>query len=81
MSLKQDFETFCDDIQLDNKADMESTAGEIAKKLNTHYYDLDKDTSSHMYIVGSVGRETAIKNSSDLDLLFDLPQSVYKIKI
>lgn len=41
MSLKQDFETFCDDIQLDNKADMESTAGEIAKKLNTHYYDLD----------------------------------------
>ena len=78
MSLKQDFQTFCDDIQFDNKADMESTAGEIAKKLNAHYYGLDKVTSSHMYIVGSVGRETAIKNSSDLDLLFDLPQSVYK---
>ena len=56
---------------------MESTAGEIAKKLNKHYYDIDSDSSSHMYIVGSVGRATAIKGSSDLDILFDLPQDVY----
>lgn len=56
---------------------MEKTAGEIAKKLNKHYYELDSDTSSHLYIVGSVGRQTAIKGSSDLDILFDLPQSVY----
>jgi hypothetical protein len=78
VALEQDFETFCDEIQLNNKADMESTAGEIAKKLNSHYYGLDKDVSSHLYIVGSVGRNTAIKDSSDLDLLFDLPQSVFK---
>lgn len=56
---------------------MEKTAGEIAKKLNNHYYNLDGDTSSHLYIVGSVGRQTAIKGSSDLDIIFDLPHSIY----
>lgn len=77
MALKEDFETFCSNIQLDNRSDMETSAGEIAKKLNEHYYDLDKDTSTHLYIVGSVGRQTAIKDSSDLDIIFDLPTSVY----
>ena len=57
---------------------MKRTAGEIAKKLNNHYYDLSADTHSHMYIVGSVGRGTAIAGNSDLDLLFDLPNEVYK---
>lgn len=56
---------------------MEKTAGEIAKKLNKHYYELDSDTSTHLYIVGSVGRQTAIRGSSDLDIIFDLPQSIY----
>ena len=78
MSLGKDFESFCGSIKLDNFADMEKSAGEIAKKLNSYYYELDKDSSSHLYIVGSVGRNTAIKNSSDLDIIFDLPDSVYK---
>lgn len=78
MSVKKDFKTFCSNILLDNRVDMETSAGEIAKKLNTYYYALDKDTSSHLYIVGSVGRSTAIKDSSDLDIIFDLPSSVYK---
>lgn len=78
MSLEKDFETFCNNILLDNRNDMETSAGEIAKKLNSHYYNLDKDTSSYLYIVGSVGRNTAIKDSSDLDIIFDLPNSVYK---
>ncbi len=56
---------------------MENTAGEIAKKLNKYYYELDGDSSSHLYVVGSVGRQTAIKGSSDLDILFDLPQAVF----
>lgn len=78
MALDKDFETFCKDIVLDNLSDIEKSTGEIAKKLNSVYYDLESDTSSHMYIVGSVGRHTAIKGSSDLDLIFDLPESVYK---
>lgn len=44
----------------------------------TKPYNLDSDKTSHMYIVGSVGRETAIKGVSDLDILFDLPVEVFK---
>lgn len=57
---------------------MKTSAGEIAKKLNKVYYELESESELHMYIVGSVGRNTAIKGSSDLDLLFDLPKDVYK---
>ena len=78
MSMADDFKLFCEEISLDNLSEMQTTAGEIAKKLNKHYYNLDKDTESHLYIVGSVGRSTAIKGISDLDIIFDLPDSVYK---
>lgn len=74
--LKEDFETFCSNIQLDNEEEMNITIKEITKKLNKHYYDIE-DEEEHMYIVGSVGRGTAIKNTSDLDILFDLPKEVY----
>lgn len=77
MSLKDDFETFIDKLKPDNISNMETTAGEIAKKLNKNYYDLDSDGDTHMYIVGSVGRGTSIKGVSDLDLLFDLPSEKY----
>lgn len=77
MSLKANFETFCSNIEPDNLEEMKTTAGEIAKKLNAVYYNLEKDTTSHLYIVGSVGRNTSIKNNSDLDLIFDLPHSIY----
>ena len=76
--MKTDFKTFCAAILLDNRNDMQKTAGEIAKKLNKHYYNLDGETTDHLYIVGSVGRNTAIKGSSDLDILFELPQETYQ---
>lgn len=74
--LKEDFETFCSNIQLDNEEEMNTTIKEITKKLNKHYYDIE-DEEEHMYTVGSVGRGTAIKNTSDLDILFDLPKEIY----
>ena len=78
MALKDDFKTFCTDIKLSNRDDMETHAGEIAKKLNKYYYNLQGDSETHMYIVGSVGRNTAVESCSDLDLLFELPDEVYK---
>lgn len=78
MGIKEDFETFTQNIQLDTLSNMETTTGEICKKLNASYYGLDSDKESHMYIVGSIGRETAIKGVSDLDLIFDLPNETYK---
>lgn len=74
--IKDDFSTFCENIKLDNLNDMKTTVNEITKKLNKHYYDIDDD-EKNMYIVGSIGRTTAKKNTSDLDILFDLPKSVY----
>lgn len=78
MSLEDDFQIFINNLEPTNITAMETTVGEIAKKLNNHYYDLTGDTTSHMYIVGSVGRTTSIKGVSDLDILFDLPNEVYK---
>lgn len=77
MSISDDFEIFCSNIILDNRDSMEISTGEIAKKLNDVYYDLTSEKEQQMYIVGSVGRESAIKNSSDLDLIFDLPNDLY----
>ena len=74
--IEESFKEFCENLDLDNYSDMEKTVKDIAKKLNKHYYETD-DTEEHMYIVGSVGRGTAIKNTSDLDILFDLPREVY----
>ncbi len=76
MSLNESFSEFCKSIELDS-ADMLKSASEIAKKLNKEYYDLDSESQKHMYVVGSVGRKTAIKGSSDLDLLFALPKATY----
>lgn len=78
MASGADFETFCQNILLDNYDEMKTSAGEIAKKLNKSFYGLESDSSSHLYIVGSVGRKTAIKDSSDLDIIFDLPEATYK---
>ena len=72
------FDVLCSNIALDNFDEMEKSAKSIAKKLNSVYYELDNDDTSHLYIVGSVGRKTAIKGSSDLDILFDLPSDTYK---
>ena len=70
MTLEKEFKSFCKAITLDNYDDMKNTAEEIAKKLNSYYYGTEGDISSHIYIVGSVGRRTAIRGSSDLDILF-----------
>ena len=72
------FDVLCSNLELDNFEEMEKSAKSIAKKLNSVYYNEDGDDTSHLYIVGSVGRQTAIKGSSDLDILFDLPVDTYK---
>jgi len=76
MTIGGDFRDFCKAIRLNNE-DMKISAGEIAKKLNKEYYGVDSEKDEHMFIVGSVGRYTAIKGSSDLDLLFQLPDEIY----
>jgi len=77
MTLGNDFKEFCEDIVLDNRDTINTSINEIAKKLNSCYYELENEKESNMYVVGSVGRNTAIKGTSDVDLIFDLPQETY----
>ena len=80
MAINADFKSFCKDIKIsDSKmSEFNTTTGEIANKLNSAYYGLTDNRSDHMYTVGSVGRGTAIAGVSDLDIIFDLPNEVYK---
>ncbi|MBA1435195.1 SMODS domain-containing nucleotidyltransferase, partial [Bombilactobacillus bombi] len=78
MSLANDFEYFCSQITPSDKElkDIEIKIKRIVKKLNQTYYEIDSD-SDHLYTVGSVGRDTAISNISDYDIIFDLPHETF----
>lgn len=77
MSLGTSFQSFCKEIQfVDNKVSV--SCKEITKKLNKHYYDLASEEKEHSFVVGSIGRGTAVKNTSDVDIIFQLPNSVFQ---
>lgn len=76
MDEKQSFENFFDSISLDSLSEYQSSIESLTKLLNKKYYDLNS-ADDHCHVVGSVGRQTAVSETSDLDLLFVLPQEVY----
>ena len=77
MSISSVFKEFCTSIQLVEKEKWRSRIGEITKKINKKYYNLDNNDRNHKLQVGSVGRYTAINSVSDYDILFNLPWDVY----
>ena len=72
------FETFCSNIKMSTETvgTISYRYKQITKRLNTDYYYSDSETYHSLY-VGSYGRDTEIL-SSDIDMLFEFPQSVYK---
>ena len=72
------FSSFCSALRIN--AELRSSigyrTGRIAKQLNSDFRNLDSDTANRFY-VGSFGRNTAIPSVSDLDVLYELPYSVY----
>ena len=79
MKIKESFSNFYNEIHLEDTSTFDSAIKSITKKLNEKYYsadDIDFETANSV-IVGSIGRGTAIKNTSDVDMLFILPWSVY----
>ena len=70
------FSTFCGNIQVKNGATISTRYKNITKRLNTDFWPTTSDTSHSLY-VGSYGRKTAIHGTSDVDLIFQLPYSVY----
>lgn len=77
MGLADWFSTFCSNIQVQDGGTISTRYKNITQRLNTDFWDTTSDTSHSLY-VGSYGRTTAIQGFSDLDMIFQLPYSVYE---
>ena len=77
MGLANWFSTFCSNIQVQDGSIISTRYKNITQRLNTDFWDTTSDTSHSLY-VGSYGRNTAIQGFSDLDMIFQLPYSVYE---
>lgn len=77
MGLAEWFSTFCANIQVQNGGTISTRYKNITRRLNSDYWTTTSDTAHSLY-VGSYGRNTAIQGISDLDMIFQLPYSVYE---
>ena len=76
MQVKDDFNEFISNLQIDNFDDINTSLVGIAKKLNQKYYD--NSTTDNYLMVGSMGRNTSIKGESDIDVVYELPDEVFE---
>ena len=76
MGLSDWFSTFCSTIKVSNGAVISTRYKAITKRLNTDFWSTTSEAAHSLY-VGSYGRNTAIDGSSDVDMVFELPTSVY----
>ena len=74
MGIAEDFETFLDNIKIDNVATISLRYGEVTAALNKRFRDTESKTANSLQ-VGSYGRGTAIKGVSDLDMIYIMPAS------
>jgi hypothetical protein len=77
MGLADWFCTFCGNIQVKDGGTISTRYKAITRRLNTDFWATTSDTAHSLY-VGSYGRNTAIEGFSDLDILFQLPNSAYE---
>lgn len=77
MGLAEWFSTFCSNIQVQDGGTISTRYKNLTKRLNTDFWNTNSETSHSLY-VGSYGRNTAIQGFSDLDMIFQLPYSVYE---
>ena len=76
MGLADWFSTFCGNIQVKDDGTISSRYKTVTRRLNTDFWNTTSETSHSLY-VGSYGRNTAIQGFSDLDMIFQLPWSVF----
>ena len=77
MGIARWFETFCHNIMVQTGAAISGRYHAITRRLNTDFWETTSDTSHSLY-VGSYGRNTAIHSTSDVDMIFELPSSIYR---
>ncbi len=71
------FKTFCGNIQVKNKDVISNRYKKITRRLNKDYWTTDSELS-HSLQAGSYGRKTAIAGTSDVDMILELPHSIYR---
>jgi hypothetical protein len=76
MGLAAWFSTFCDNLGIENESDISYRYRRITRQLNTDFWNTTSETANSLY-VGSYGRNTAVQGFSDLDMIFELPGSLY----
>lgn len=76
MDVAETFRGFINNLSISNRAEISRRYKRITKCLNKSYRDSESGTSNSLQ-VGSYGRHTAINGISDLDMVFELPWSVY----
>ncbi len=76
MGLAEWFSDFCLNIRVHNSETISNRYKAITRRLNTDFWNTTSETSHSLY-VGSYGRNTAIGGFSDLDMVFELPSSLY----
>lgn len=76
MGLADWFTTFNANLTIQDGGTISTRYNAITRRLNTDCWNTTSDTSHSLY-VGSYGRNTAISGFSDLDMVFELPSSLY----
>ena len=77
MSVSDWFRTFCSSLAVTNRESIARRYRAITRRLNTDFWSTTSEISHSLY-VGSYGRNTAISGFSDLDMIFQLPYSMYQ---
>jgi hypothetical protein len=77
MALAEWFSTFCYNTRTQDAGTIPSRYKAITRRLNTEFWNTTSDVAHGLYL-GSYGRNTAIQGISDLDVLFQLPYSIYQ---
>jgi hypothetical protein len=77
MGVGENFQTFCLNLVVSRRDGIASRCRAITLRLNKDFYGSDSEIN-HSFYGGSFGRDTAIDTSSDVDLVFVLPYSVYQ---
>jgi hypothetical protein len=77
MSVATNFETFCNNLTIGQakRSTISDRYLAICKRLNLDFWKMD--TTSGGRYVGSFGRNTATNYVSDIDMLFEMPWSIY----
>lgn len=77
MAVGEWFTTFCSNLIVLNQDDISARYKRITRRVNTDFWNTDSEVA-HSFYAGSYGRNTAIRGFSDLDMVFELPYSVYQ---